>query len=219
MTQPGSSIATSLSDGETRLKHVGVLRVHRRDFRIDKVALQTVRPFVLESIVLAETAMKPDDPDVARKVEAYCTERVDMMIERAGQTSSLSTPHLITPPHPSSPISTPRHLSAPLSTPQHPSAPLSTPQHPSPHHPSAPLASSPLITPQHPSAPSHHHPSSPLITPYHPSAPLSTPQHPSVPLSISTPQHPSPHHPSAPLASSPLITPHHPSAPLSTLTS
>ena len=37
ITQPGSSVATSLSEGETRKKCVGLLEIHKKDFRIKPV--------------------------------------------------------------------------------------------------------------------------------------------------------------------------------------
>ena len=39
ITQPGSTIATSLSEGETRQKHVGLLYIKGKDFKIKKVCL------------------------------------------------------------------------------------------------------------------------------------------------------------------------------------
>lgn len=55
ITQPGSSVATSLSPGEAVPKHVGMLRVKRdKDFFIDKFPLQTVRPFVFDTLSLDE---------------------------------------------------------------------------------------------------------------------------------------------------------------------
>lgn len=39
----------------------------------------------MEDIVLADTSLNPDYPDVTRKVEAYCAEKVNAMIEKAGK--------------------------------------------------------------------------------------------------------------------------------------
>jgi double-strand break repair protein MRE11 len=52
--QPGSSVATSLVAGEAVAKHVAVLSVTGKEFKIEKHRLQTVRPFVTRDIVLAE---------------------------------------------------------------------------------------------------------------------------------------------------------------------
>lgn len=52
--QPGSSIATSLSEGEAVPKHCGILSITNREFSLEKIRLTTVRPFVMREIVLAE---------------------------------------------------------------------------------------------------------------------------------------------------------------------
>lgn len=48
--QPGSSVATALSEGESRPKHVQLLEVMGINFRLTKLPLQTVRPFVFEQV-------------------------------------------------------------------------------------------------------------------------------------------------------------------------
>ncbi|KAG5928327.1 Double-strand break repair protein mus-23 [Claviceps africana] len=52
--QPGSSVATSLVPGEAVQKHVAILSVTGKDFKVDKIALKSVRPFVTREIVLAQ---------------------------------------------------------------------------------------------------------------------------------------------------------------------
>ena len=52
--QPGSSVATSLMPGEAVPKHVAVLSITGRDFKVDTIRLKSVRPFVMKEIVLAE---------------------------------------------------------------------------------------------------------------------------------------------------------------------
>ena len=84
VTQPGSSIATSLSDGETREKHVGLLFVSGKNFKLKKIKLETVRQFYLEDIVLSNTNINPGDPDVAKKVESYCCRKVEELLDKAG---------------------------------------------------------------------------------------------------------------------------------------
>lgn len=43
--QPGSSVATALSEGESKKKHVVVLEILDQSFRCVKQELLTVRPF------------------------------------------------------------------------------------------------------------------------------------------------------------------------------
>ncbi len=52
--QPGSSVATSLMPGEAVAKHVAILSVTGRDFKVEPIRLKTVRPFAMKEIVLAE---------------------------------------------------------------------------------------------------------------------------------------------------------------------
>ncbi len=56
ITQPGSSVATSLSEGESKKKHIGLLEIHKEEFRLKPIPLNSVRPFVMASIALADEA-------------------------------------------------------------------------------------------------------------------------------------------------------------------
>src|SRR3569833_593652 len=51
--QPGSPVATSLIPGEAVAKHVAILSITGRDFKVEKVPLKTVRPLVTREIVLS----------------------------------------------------------------------------------------------------------------------------------------------------------------------
>jgi len=46
--------------------------------------LETVRPFYLEDVVLSESNINPGDPDVVRKVEMFCAEKVSSLLDKAG---------------------------------------------------------------------------------------------------------------------------------------
>ncbi|KAK5641333.1 hypothetical protein RI129_009880 [Pyrocoelia pectoralis] len=52
ISQPGSSVATSLAVGESIKKHVGLLQVHMQGFKMIPVPLKTVRPFVIDEFFL-----------------------------------------------------------------------------------------------------------------------------------------------------------------------
>ncbi|SNX87716.1 related to MRE11 - DNA repair and meiotic recombination protein [Melanopsichium pennsylvanicum] len=54
ITQPGSSVATSLSQGETTEKCVAIIHVEKTDFLIEPLPLKTVRPFVMDDMVLSD---------------------------------------------------------------------------------------------------------------------------------------------------------------------
>lgn len=70
VSQPGSSVATSLSEGESIDKHIALLYVHQNKFKCDPIKLQTVRPFIFKSINLQdyEDELGLDEGDVKPKV-------------------------------------------------------------------------------------------------------------------------------------------------------
>lgn len=78
ITQPGSTIATSLSEGESKDKHVGILKINKKQFNIEKVSLTTVRPFLIKQVVLEDMGLDPTRQDL---VEAMLKEKVEQMIE------------------------------------------------------------------------------------------------------------------------------------------
>uniref|UniRef100_A0A3B4YBP4 Double-strand break repair protein MRE11 n=1 Tax=Seriola lalandi dorsalis TaxID=1841481 RepID=A0A3B4YBP4_SERLL len=85
VTQPGSSVATSLSPGEATKKHIGLLRVKGRKMNLQKIPLKTVRQFFIQDVVLAdyEDLFTPDTPQVTKKVEDLCYAKVVEMLEEA----------------------------------------------------------------------------------------------------------------------------------------
>ncbi|KAM9318996.1 double-strand break repair protein MRE11 [Pholidichthys leucotaenia] len=85
VTQPGSSVATSLSPGEATKKHIGLLRVKGRKMNLQKIPLKTVRQFFIQDVVLAEyeDRFTPDTPQVTKKVEDLCYAKVTEMLEES----------------------------------------------------------------------------------------------------------------------------------------
>lgn len=86
ISQPGSSVATSLSEGESIPKRVGVLRVYRKKFDMAPIELKTVRPFIFEELPLV--SMPPADginsaADYQKRAMQQVATHVDDMIERA----------------------------------------------------------------------------------------------------------------------------------------
>ena len=80
ITQPGSTVATSLIDGEARPKHVGLLEVCGRRWRWTPIRLQTVRQFHFESLALREVPELPIDDAAA--VERYLAGRVTELVQQ-----------------------------------------------------------------------------------------------------------------------------------------
>ncbi|KAL7409704.1 Metallo-dependent phosphatase-like protein [Mrakia frigida] len=56
ISQPGSSVATSLAEGEALEKKVAILRIQGKGFDIEPLPLKTVRPFVMRQIEMADAA-------------------------------------------------------------------------------------------------------------------------------------------------------------------
>ncbi|XP_019129970.1 double-strand break repair protein MRE11 [Larimichthys crocea] len=85
VTQPGSSVATSLSPGEATKKHIGLLRVKGKRMNLEKIPLKTVRQFFIQDVVLAdyEDLFTPETPQVTKKVENLCYAKVTEMLEEA----------------------------------------------------------------------------------------------------------------------------------------
>ena len=84
ISQPGSSVATSLVEGESVRKKVAVLDVREGQFRLTSIPLTQVRSFVVSTVKLAEEpSLDPDDPKVDAKVSKLLEERVRVLIHDA----------------------------------------------------------------------------------------------------------------------------------------
>ncbi|KWU43773.1 DNA repair exonuclease, partial [Rhodotorula sp. JG-1b] len=89
ISQPGSSIATSLSKGESIPKHVGLIKIQGKEFEFEPIRLRSVRPFIFEDIALAPYHDKQTDDrkKLTSKVAVnkYLKSKVNELIERANQ--------------------------------------------------------------------------------------------------------------------------------------
>ncbi|KAG6887479.1 meiotic recombination [Termitomyces sp. T32_za158] len=86
ITQPGSSVATSLADGEAIQKHVALLQIQGKEFQLTPIALRTVRPFVIESVVLSEVA-EEEGIDLSDQIDIskFLKTRVNALIDQANR--------------------------------------------------------------------------------------------------------------------------------------
>ncbi|PWA01350.1 hypothetical protein BB558_002545 [Smittium angustum] len=80
--QPGSSVATSLSEGETVEKYVGLMRIKGKQFKLEKIRLQNVRPFVMSTVFLNQV------PELKRfsteeKITEYLSKLVNQLVKEA----------------------------------------------------------------------------------------------------------------------------------------
>lgn len=85
ITQPGSSVATSLISGEAVRKKVGILDINGKNFRLHPVPLTQVRSFVTTEVCLREhrANLDADDPKIDSKVTRLLEEEVRLMILNA----------------------------------------------------------------------------------------------------------------------------------------
>ncbi|KAL8516877.1 hypothetical protein ACS0TY_015218 [Phlomoides rotata] len=74
ITQPGSSVATSLIDGESKPKHVLLLEIKGNQYRPTKIPLTSVRPFEYTEVVLK------DEPDIDSNDQNSILEHLDKVV-------------------------------------------------------------------------------------------------------------------------------------------
>jgi len=88
ISQPGSSVATSLVAGESVRKSIGLLDIRGTNFRLRPIPLTQVRTFALGEVSLADhRALDPDDPKVDEKVLQVLKEEVELLIHQAKQNA------------------------------------------------------------------------------------------------------------------------------------
>lgn len=92
--QPGSSIATSLSEGETAEKNVFILNIKDKKYSIESLRLQTVRPFVMKEISLQYEGFVPG-PGSKDDIVKYLIGEVDKLIDGAKQLFKTNNPDLV----------------------------------------------------------------------------------------------------------------------------
>ncbi|EGG14929.1 DNA repair exonuclease [Cavenderia fasciculata] len=85
ITQPGSSVATALSEGESKEKFVGLLEVYKNQFRFKPYPLNTIRPFVLDTITLADSKINPTENE---EIATFLENKVEAMIIMAKEKAA-----------------------------------------------------------------------------------------------------------------------------------
>lgn len=91
ITQPGSSVATSLTEGESMRKHVGILDVRGNQFRMVAVPLMNVRSFAVGTLTLSEHThnLDPEDPRIDDQMTKLLSREVKKLIHEAREDSRL----------------------------------------------------------------------------------------------------------------------------------
>ncbi|CAL1352769.1 unnamed protein product [Linum trigynum] len=94
ITQPGSSVATSLIDGESKPKHVLLLEIKGNQYRPTKIPLTSVRPFEYTEIVLKEeTDIDPNDQNsILEHLDKVVSNLIDKSRQNATSRSELKLP-------------------------------------------------------------------------------------------------------------------------------
>ncbi|KAI3380302.1 hypothetical protein SNEBB_008306 [Seison nebaliae] len=79
ITQPGSSVATSLSIGESLKKFVGILKIRKGKWKLIKIPLKTVRNMLIDTICIP-----PEQFDVPQ-IKETCRSKVKEMIKESNE--------------------------------------------------------------------------------------------------------------------------------------
>ncbi|RCV29817.1 hypothetical protein SETIT_6G043700v2 [Setaria italica] len=86
VTQPGSSIATSLINAEAKPKHVLLLEIKGTQYRPTKIPLQSVRPFEYAEVVLEDQV--DVDPTDEATIHVHLHQIVSNLIEKARESAA-----------------------------------------------------------------------------------------------------------------------------------
>jgi double-strand break repair protein MRE11 len=82
VSQPGSSVATCLSEGEcARPKAVALLEVSGKTFKLHSIVLKTVRPFVMSEVSLKDARPPISNPHDVKAIERLLCTRIEGLIE------------------------------------------------------------------------------------------------------------------------------------------
>lgn len=81
VSQPGSSVITSLSESELEPKHIGLLKIYKKNFKLEPVPLRSVRQFMMTNVSLNDSNLNPTDKNIELKIEQYLTKKVLSLID------------------------------------------------------------------------------------------------------------------------------------------
>ncbi|KAI3691341.1 hypothetical protein L2E82_49676 [Cichorium intybus] len=89
ITQPGSSVATSLIDGESKPKHVLLVEIKGSQYRLTKIPLHSVRPFEYKEVVLKDES--DIDPNDQNSILEHIDNVVNSLTEKCGRKDSTNS--------------------------------------------------------------------------------------------------------------------------------
>lgn len=90
--QPGSSVATSFTDGEALPKHIGLLEVMRDgSFKVEYIRLQTVREMVVEDIdfIYFKEEDLRDTPRTEKEIKKAIRDYILKMVSQANESNHI----------------------------------------------------------------------------------------------------------------------------------
>ena len=90
--QPGSSVVTSLVAAEAKQKSVGIFEINNKNCRLIPIPLQTIRPFVIREVVLAEVDDLQDSLQNTDAIDHYLGQIVNEMILEANDPIKFPAP-------------------------------------------------------------------------------------------------------------------------------
>ena len=86
ITQPGSSVQTSLSESELAPKHVGILKIYKKSFKMEPIPLRSVRQFKMGHVTLSEyTNLSVTDKNIENKIEKILATKVLKLVTECEQ--------------------------------------------------------------------------------------------------------------------------------------
>lgn len=85
ISQPGSSVATSLCEAEAKEKRVGILEIYGRKFKMTEKPLKTVRPMIFRTICIEDemdlaSARHLSDKKLNALIETFLKEYVENLL-------------------------------------------------------------------------------------------------------------------------------------------
>lgn len=98
--QPGSSVATSLCEGEAIEKKVFILNVSQKNYNLESIKLKTVRPFHMLELSLARTAGLRPGLAYKNQTTQFLIEQVEKLIKDANEDYRSENPDDESPPLP-----------------------------------------------------------------------------------------------------------------------
>ena len=86
ISQPGSTVATSLCPGEAVRKHAGLLEIKGDNFRLTPQPLASVRGFAMDEVSLGDQPiLDAEDPKIDEKITKFLAKQVENLIAKAGE--------------------------------------------------------------------------------------------------------------------------------------